>query len=217
MKSRRSRGAQAQPATPKLLATLPDVGLSNGIAPLPHDQDVVLVSDSAYGVVWRVDTCTGAYNVAINNTILAPSALNPVGVDGIRLHSSELYFTNYVTGLFGKVPITSDGPVDGLFVNLTSSLLVPDDFAVAADGMAYVVGDNTLWRVSPDGDVSVVAGEPNDLTLEGATSAQFGRTKLDEGVLYVTTNGGLGGAVNDVVHGGQVLAVDVRSFGGSRR
>jgi len=217
MLSRRSHRAQSQPATPKLIATLPNVGLPNGIAPLPHDAGIVLVSDSAYGVIWCVNSCTGAYSVAINNTILAPTALNPVGVDGIRLHGSELYFTNYAAGLFSKVPITSDGAAAGPFVNLATSLTRPDDFFVAADGTAYVVGDNTLWRIIPDGTVDVVAGGPNNLALEGATSAQFGRTREDEGVLYITTNGGLSGAVGGVVHGGQVLAVDVGSLGGSRR
>ena len=86
---------------------------------------------------------------------------------------------------------------------------MPDDFEVAPDGTIYVVGDNTLWRVSTEGEVEVLAGGPNDVTLEGATSARLGRTVEDSNVLYITTNGGLLKAVDGDLHGGQLLAVNV--------
>lgn len=91
-------------------------------------------------------------------------------------------------------------------------MVFPDDFTIAEDGRVYVAGDNTLWRVGLEGKVNVLAGGPDDLTLEGATSAQFGRTRDDEGVLYVGTNGGVLAPVGGVVHGGQILAINVELF-----
>jgi hypothetical protein len=49
--------------------------------------------------------------------------------------------------------------------------------------------------------------------LEGDTAASFGRTKWDENVLYVVTNGGIAGAVKGTqITGGKVLAVDVKAL-----
>ncbi|KAK6390439.1 hypothetical protein LTR65_005563 [Meristemomyces frigidus] len=196
------------PSTVTLIATLPAVGFPNGVTSLPSDKRNVLVADSAKGIIWRVDTHTGACTVAMENTSFAfASALLPLGVNGIHVLGSELYFTNTGAGLFGKVNITTNGLAAGAVQIITSSVF-PDDFALTANGTAYIVGSSALWRASPDGQVAVLAG-PNDLALEGDTSAHFGRTSKDKDVLYIVTNGGLAAPVDGVVHGGQVLAVNV--------
>lgn len=175
-----------------------------------------MLADAAKGVIWRVDTYTGAHTIAIKSDVFLPSnPLIPLGVDGIHRFNNELYFTNLGANLLGKVAITNNGTTARPIQNVTTQLVFPDDFTVAADGTVYVVGDNTLWRVQPTSQVDVLAGGPDDLTLEGATSAQFGRTREDEDVLYIGTNGGLLAPVDGVVHGGQVLAVNVGLFEGS--
>jgi hypothetical protein len=67
--------------------------------------------------------------------------------------------------------------------------------------------------VTPKGVVTVLAGNVNSTILEGDTAASFGRTKWDENVLYVVTNGGIAGAVQGTqITGGKVLAVDVKAL-----
>lgn len=204
---------QGEPDPVTLIANLPNVGLPDGVAPLgASDPGVVLVADAApgQGIVWRVDTSTGAYTIAIQDPAFLPlNPLLPLGVDGIHIHNDELYFCNLAANLLGKVSITANGSAAGPIKNITTSLTIPDDFAVAPDGTIYIVGDNTLWRVSTEGKVEVLAGGADDVTLEGATAAQLGRTVADAGVLYISTNGGLLKPVDGDLHGGQLLAVNV--------
>lgn len=196
-----------------LIVNPPEVGLPDEIAALPNDPGVVLLADAANGVIWRIDIYTGAHVIAIEDDLFAISnPLIPLGVDGIHIHDNELYFTNLGANLLGKVPITDNGTATGPIQNITDQLIIPDDFEVAADGTVYVVGDNTLWRVSSDGQVDVLAGGAQDITLEGATAARLGRTRDDAGVLYISTNGGLLQAVDGVIHGGQVLALNVEQY-----
>ena len=170
---------------------------------------MVLVADAAQGVIWRVDTSTGNYEIAISDNAFVPSnPAIPLGVDGLHIANGFLYFTNLGSNLLGKVPIDSRGSATGPVENVTTSLIFPDDFALRKDGTAYVAGANTLWKVDARGTVQMLAGGINDTVLEGATSAQFGRTSLDRDVLYIGTNGGMLAPVG-AVHGGQIAAVNV--------
>ncbi|KAK5126036.1 hypothetical protein LTR85_011391 [Meristemomyces frigidus] len=195
----------------ELVANLTNVGLPIGVTTLPDNKRHVLVADSAKGIIWRVNTETGAYDVAIADILLTyTSPLVPLGVNGIHILDHELYFTNTGAGLFGKVMITANGSAAGP-VQVIAKNIIPDDFALAANGTAYIVGDSTLWEVSPAGQVAVLAG-PSDPAILGDTSAHFGRTAKDSAVLNIVTNGGRTGPVDGVVHGGQLLAVNVRAL-----
>jgi hypothetical protein len=196
-----------------LIANLPQVGLPDGMATLkkgPHGH--VLLADSARGIIWHVNTNTGAYNVGIQNDAFRPTNPQiPLGVDGIHVLNDYLYFTNLGNGTISKIPIDAHGTATGA-IEPWANIFGPDDFALRADGTAYVVGFNTLHGVSPNGTVTVLAGGPEDTTLEGATSAQLGRTHRDRDMLYIGTSGGMLAPVHGEIHGGQILAIDVRLF-----
>ena len=192
-----------------LVAGLTEATLPDGVVALP-ETELVLIADAAQGVIWRVDTSNGNYEVAISDNSFVPSnPVIPLGVDGLHIANDYLYFTNLGNSLLGRIPIDRRGVPTGPVENVTSSLVFPDDFALRKDGTAYVAGANTLWKVGPRGHVEVLAGGINDTVLEGATSAQFGRMNLDRDVLYIGTNGGILAPVNGVIHGGQILAVNV--------
>lgn len=164
----------------KLSAPLPD-----GIVALP-EQDLVLVADAAEGVVWRVDTTTAEDEVAIFNDAFEPTSEVLLGVNGLHITANNyLYFTNSARHLLGKLSIDERGSQAGPVKIVTADLVFPDDFALRADGTAYVAGDNTLWQIDTQGNAKVLAGGANDLVLEGVTSAQFGRTSIDQDVLYL--------------------------------
>ncbi|KAF2228595.1 hypothetical protein EV356DRAFT_433840, partial [Viridothelium virens] len=189
-----------------LVANLVDVGLPDGIAVLPDTRRLVLLADAAKGVVWSVDTESGDYAIVTQNEAFIPTNSQiPLGIDGIHISNGYLFFTNFGNNLLGRLQISVNGTARGR-VETIASLAHPDDFAVAKNGLIYVAGDNTLYRVSLNGSVSILAGGSNDPTLEGCTSAQFGRTSLDHDVLYIGTNGGILSPV-DGIHGGQVLAL----------
>ena len=204
---------KGEPNPVNLIANLSDVGLPDGIATLDYEAGVVLLADASRGLVWRVDVETGNYTVAIQDDQFVPTNQEiPLGVDGVHILNDYLYFTNLGSNLLGRIPISQNGSALGPVENVTTSMIFPDDFAVAPNGTAYVAGGNTLYRVQPGGKVEALAGGPNDLVLEGATSAQFGRTRMDQDVLYIGTNGGILAPVQGVVHGGQLLAINVGLF-----
>lgn len=196
------------------VASLPEVVLPDGVATLPYDPSDVLVADAAKGVIWRVNTASGHQQKVIDDPLFKPTEAVPLGVNGIHVLDDQLYFTNLATNLVGRLKITITGDAAGPVQIVTTSALLADDFALADDGTVYAAGFNTLWKVASDGRTIAVAGGPNSTTVQGITSARFGRTALDHDVIYMSTEGG---AFNDppgsLIHGGQLLAVNVASLG----
>ncbi|KAI7084647.1 hypothetical protein KC363_g2258 [Hortaea werneckii] len=197
----------------KLINSMPDVGLPDGLTTLDFDRGTVLLADASKSTIWHVDTTTGQYTAAINSTSFAPGSTLPLGVDGIHALHGELYFTNPSRNLLGKIAINYDGTAAGPIQTISTAAEVGDDFAVAEDGTAYVAGNNTLWKVKQDGQTQALVGGNGSTVVQGITSAAFSRTSSDRGVLYLGTNGGmLLPGPGAKVHGGQVLAVDVNLF-----
>lgn len=93
-------------------------------------------------------TLNRGYSVAIQDKKFLPvSSGIPLGVDSIHIPNGILYYTNPRKGILGRVPITVNGSARGLaqlFANMTN----PDNFVLAEDGIAYVAGANTLYRVN---------------------------------------------------------------------
>ena len=193
---------------------MPDVGLPDGLTTLDFDRGTVLLADASKSTIWHVDTTTGRYTAAINSTSFGPLGSElPLGVDGIHNLQGELYFTNPSSNLFGKIAINDDGTAAGPIQTISTAAEVGDDFAVAEDGTAYIAGNNTLWRVTQDGQTQALVGGNGSTVVQGITSAAFSRTSSDRGVLYLGTNGGmLLPPPGTRVHGGQVLAVNVNLF-----
>ncbi|KAI7493325.1 hypothetical protein KC367_g8640, partial [Hortaea werneckii] len=130
----------------KLINSMPDVGLPDGLTTLDFDRGTVLLADASKSTIWHVDTTTGRYTAAINSTSFAPGSTLPLGVDGVHTLHGELYFTNPSSNLLGKVAINYDGTAAGPIQTISTAAEVGDDFAVAEDGTAYVAGNNTLWK-----------------------------------------------------------------------
>jgi hypothetical protein len=123
-----------------------------------------------------------------------------------------MYFTNLATNAVGKIAITSNGDAAGPVQLLTSKALAADDFALSDNGTVYAAGFNTLWQVMADGRKTAFVGGPNSTVIQGITSARFGRTAVDEDVLYMSTQGGLlADPPGSAVHGGQLLAVNLNA------
>lgn len=72
-----------------------------------------------------------------------------------------------------------------------ASDFLQDDFALLGDGTAFIVSSalNTVLMVTPDGQISAIAGSKLSIDISSATAVQFGSTREDQQVLYVTTSG----------------------------
>ncbi|KAL1845630.1 hypothetical protein Daus18300_014485 [Diaporthe australafricana] len=139
------------------------------------------------------------------------------GVNGVKVHRATgsgetfVYYTSMDQGLLARVPVSpvtaerlpADAPVEIIAGGLT-----PDDFALLPDGSVYLTtgANNTVAHVAVDGTVNTVAGSLESLQLASSTACQFG----PGGKLYVTTAGGLEGAVNGTLFGpGNIVEINL--------
>ena len=214
--------SQSSAPAARLITAIPEADFLNGVENVPNDPATVLIADSTRGLLWRLNTLNGNYEIGIQVPEMAvvPGAEFPIGVNGLHIHNGYLYFSNSFASTIYKLKIDESGfpplgasaevvgKVDAPFVDdLTTSPLFKDALWAATN-----VGD-TLLAVKLNGTSLVVDGSPQELTLAGATSAAFGKTCKDNHILYVTTTGGLGDPINGTIfEGGELVAIDTRHF-----
>ena len=209
-------GTVSRPAKLSLVADMPDTQFLNGMCRLaPNDNSALLIADSIAGSVIRLDVNTGSYNTVIKDkTMASPSPAGALGINGIRVHGQDLFFTNFAEKTFMKMPIsrvrgTAAGPA-AVVINGTTG----DDFILSKDGKkAWIATNflNTLFEVHTPGQKGrIVAGGANGTDLVRATAVAFGRTWGDRNSLYVVTTGGLDSPFGGRgVTGGRVVRVDL--------
>lgn len=208
----------------KTITAIPEAIIPNGIAALPHQPSTVLISDTAAGLAWRVDTLTGEYDVGIQTPEMAvdPDSASPAGINGLHVFKGSLYFTNSFQAAIYRVEIAADGSMaPHARVETVAVIDVPflDDFAIAEDGTIYAASyvGNRVIAVKPDGkggygEGVVVVGSETESIVSGDTSAAFGRTKSDRKTLYVVTSGAVMTANGTSFEGGRVVAVDTTGY-----
>ncbi|GIK04005.1 hypothetical protein Aspvir_008080 [Aspergillus viridinutans] len=160
----------------------------NGI--VQFNENPLLITDSAKGVIWRLDVRTGVYAQALSDASMLPAAGQPyaVGVNGIDVRGKYVYYTSTTQMLFCRVPVNSVAAATGP-VEVIASGITPDDLVVGSDGAAYITTnpDNGLVKVDPKGRVRLVAGNQFMIAVGGSTAVAGNK---DGSVLYVTTSGG---------------------------
>ncbi|KAF4630968.1 hypothetical protein G7Y89_g7164 [Cudoniella acicularis] len=187
-------------ARTKKIADVPGGGFLNGMTVLNPIEGILLVADSLFSSVWAVNVRTGTVNLAINDTSMAPllGASPPLGINGLHIIGSELYYDNTNKATFNKIPIDlKTGKATGEALTLVQSeKAFPDDFVVDFEGSAWMTAD--LYgemdflpgvEAAVRGDsvgFSVVAGSRNDTSNSGWTAAHVLNNvrvdKLVEGV-----------------------------------
>ncbi|KAJ7697485.1 hypothetical protein B0H17DRAFT_1197533 [Mycena rosella] len=84
----------------------PQSTLINGLSSVPGHPDLVLAADSDLGAAYEITMSTGAVRIAIQDAAMAPGAPAPaLGINGLHIHGSALYFTNSQQGTFARIPI----------------------------------------------------------------------------------------------------------------
>lgn len=205
---------RAKKLTVSKIADVPNIGLINGVQ--ATNPNTVLLADSIRGNIVKLDTRSKAYEVVLEHPSLLPNftAQVPLGVNGLKLSGSTLFYSNTVQRLLGRVPInTSTGRATGAFKVFASGqqIKIPDDFDIGKDGNLYVASPSkqpdgdTLQRVTQNGQAVTLA---EGGAVRGATAARFGRTSTDQKTVYLSTMGGFGpdGLPNGA---GKVVAVTV--------
>lgn len=201
-----------QPDHPvRLVASIPDSAGLNGMVSLPDLPHIVLTPDSATGRVFRIDTATGAVDVAFEDVLLGKSndtSRVPVGANGFKMVGSYLYFTNSGQGLLGRVKLNEQGDKMGDIEIITTTDVTAtaafDDLAVTSCHVAYVTKHpKYIMKITPGGTQEVILGGDNSTVLLNPTSAVLGRK---EGVVYIVTAGDV---ANPNGKGGQVVKLSL--------
>lgn len=174
--------ANSTSAEPVVAATIPNAELLDGVTALPADPRVVLVSDAKVGVVYRVELDTGVYEVVANDTSFAGDP----GVNGLKIRDGYAYFVNSATSEFGRWAITENGTQAGE-VEIIATDASSDDFALTADGIAYLT-----YQTSPFDVYQVHLNGSKVSVAEGASSGRPCSVLLasDGTTGYYTTAGG---------------------------
>ncbi|KAJ6150710.1 hypothetical protein N7470_007304 [Penicillium chermesinum] len=173
-----------------VIAAVPEAQALNGMTTFTKESNLVLIADSPIGAVWKVDIKSGEYKVALNDTAMTPAegVPLPLGVNGLKVLNGYMYFSSTTRMQYGRVKLNDDGTAAGDFEIIASGFL-PDNLDIAKDGTAYIATDpqNSVVRVTPSGQISLVAGGQLSTKIPGATSC---RLTDDEKTLYVGTSGG---------------------------
>ncbi|KAK8052510.1 hypothetical protein PG993_003895 [Apiospora rasikravindrae] len=224
-------------ANPKVrkITDLPEGGFLNGMVKLhsaacrnvaPADRKTVLVSDSFNGLVYRVNTNTGAYEVAVKVPEMDPvaGAALPFGVNGIKIMGHYLYWANSDHTSMYRVAVDMatghmrQGAKVETLVTLKDTAFL-DEFDIDEDGTIWGVtnADNKLIAMRPNaqngGSYEVVLGSNTEMTLAGDTSARFGKGAGNRRTLYITTGGASVVPVNGTItEPAKLVAVDTRGY-----
>lgn len=172
------------------IAALPDAKALNGMTAFTKASDLVLIADSPKGAVWKVNVKTGEYAVALNDTTMMPAegGALPLGINGLKLVDGYVYYSCTTRMQFGRVKVDENANPVGPYEIIASGFLA-DGLDVDSDGTAYIATDpqNSVVRITPFGQISLVAGGQLSTELPGATSCRLSR---DKKTLYVGTSGG---------------------------
>lgn len=189
------------------VADVEDTTALNGLTTIPGTS-IVLGSDSATGAVFRVNVETKEYSIAISDEAFAPTGPAPsLGINGIRVEKSTLYFANSATGAFGRVPISrtgsATGPLEFIAQFNVSDTEGIDDFALDEGGPTWVaMHPDRVVRVDCDGRQEVIASGG---VVSDPTSIVIGGRDRRQKTLYVTTN-----IISEQTVGG-VVAINLRA------
>jgi sugar lactone lactonase YvrE len=169
---------------PVRVAAVPGAAFFNGLALHPHGR-TLYVADSIAGVIWAVDVRQGTSRAWLENPILAPTATDRFGANGVRYHRGGLWISSTAHGALVKVPITGTGQPGPMTV-VTSGGAGIDDFTFAGDHSDVVIAaanrSNEVQLIRPDGRRTTILDHDDGLNWPTAV-------ELRGSTLYVTQSG----------------------------
>ncbi|KAI0846669.1 hypothetical protein F5Y00DRAFT_264284 [Daldinia vernicosa] len=220
-----------QQATARRMVHIAEAGLINGIVSVPDNESIILAADSQLGAIFRADVANGEYEVILDapELKLTPGASIPLGVNGLkasitpwiyrRIRDGYVYLSNSDLFSIYRFQIDEQGyPIQGAEIEKVATVegvSFVDDFTFDRHGNIWLATNtnNTVVTIGKDGRQSVVVGSLTELTVAGDSSLAFGKTSIDQDVLYVTTSGGIPAPVNGTfTEPGKIVAVDARGY-----
>lgn len=200
---------------------IPQASTLRGLTSLPDAPKYLLASDTTLGVVWRLNTRTGAVDKAITDPI---SESDPPAFYDIQAQGQYLYFTAPRSLATGRIRIKPNGTLAGdpaelqffdpSFEQFLQFTVESDGFIIATD--QYYSG---VCRVGPGGNAQEILNRDKVAFPTGVDLAP------NRNVVYIVSAGSLpgvhptGGGIETVdlsptvggTGGGQVLRLNLNS------
>ena len=174
------------------VAHFADAGLLNGMSRLSADNSAhLLLADSAAGAVHKLNVYTGAHEIVIRDPSMdpRPDGLG-IGVNGIHVIGTTLYYTSLDAGTFSTMPICPEtGLPTGPAETIVGGIVAGDDFAILPAGDKALITNNgefTLTLVDIPAKSSRVAA--NSTLLQAISAVAFGNEKGGLTPVYVTAS-----------------------------
>ena len=201
--------ANPRKPTVKKITDIPEADALNGMALLEGTSDVVLISDSSIGAIWRVNTTSGKYDMAIKHVLFTTCGSKfPLGINGISVFEDHVHFVNSAQKLYGRIAIDKTGSATAepeIIARAAPGAFAWDDLAINWQGTAWIATHvNAVTEVTLAGKQRNVTGTDAQTEIKHPTSLIFGRgSQAAEKMLYVVTSG-------SGKEPGQVMSVDTR-------
>lgn len=107
----------------------------NGMTTLGATLGLVLIAESYYGVVYRLNVNTGAYSIIIDDPKMKylPRAITNLGIKGVKIRDPYLYWTSMGNPIFCRIPINVLGSPIGAS-QVVANVNNGDDLVFRSDG-----------------------------------------------------------------------------------
>ncbi|EXL73137.1 hypothetical protein FOPG_11481 [Fusarium oxysporum f. sp. conglutinans race 2 54008] len=170
----------------------------NGVTAIPGISDIVLVADSANGLVGRLNITTGIFDTSAFRYPLemdpVEGARLPIGVNGIKIRGGHLYWTNSFQASIYRIAITPNGyPAKGtrpeIVADLSNGVGFLDDFSFDFRGNIYAATnlDNSIVRIDITTKAwKTIIGGIGEMTVPGCTEDGFVQIVLNKPETPVT-------------------------------
>ncbi|MCJ1268916.1 hypothetical protein MMC22_008804 [Lobaria immixta] len=219
---------KSKPAKVSLVAHFPDSVMLSGITVLSKHRKWLLVSDSAAGVVYRLEAKTGKVVRVLEDPLMKPERDSPsfvTGVKGIKTLYGYLYFSNPSRNIIARIPIKHGG-TSKTSASVITQIDDPEGFVFSELKNIFVAQNRVdlLARVINDKHYTVATidtlANGTEGKLFGPTAVRFGKVgptmdaiKEDWRRIFISTNGGTAQYLTgNATRGGTISLVDVRGF-----
>ena len=181
--------------TKKKITAIPEANALNGMTTLEGVSDVVLISDSSLGGVWRLNVTSGKYDMPIRHVLFTNCTSKfPLGINGIRTYEQQLYFVNSAQQIYGRLSIDEAGKPTSepqILARAGPGVFAWDDIALDWEGNGWIATHaNMVTEVTVGGKQRNFTGDDEKTDMKQPTSIIWGRgSQAAEKTLYIVTSG----------------------------
>ena len=185
------------PKTPtmKKITAIPEAEALNGMTALEGFSDLVLVSDSSLGAVWRVNVTSGKYDMPMRHVLFTNCTSHfPLGINGIRTYEGHLYFVNSAQQIYGRLSIDKTGNATSeptILARAPPGVFAWDDIALDWEGNGWIATHaNMVTEVTVGGKMRNFTGTDDKTEMLQPTSLIWGRGSVAaQKTLFIVTSG----------------------------